>query len=67
MVAPLYPWDKWLSKGRFTLVRGKDFICANSSMVQQIRNRASRINKKLTVEDHGDRLVCVLTPRVWRN
>lgn len=37
----LYPWDKWFSRARFVLRRGKDYNCLPHGMVQQIRNAAA--------------------------
>lgn len=35
-----YPWDRWLSKRRTTLRRGRDFQCQLHSMGVQMRNAA---------------------------
>ena len=37
----IYDWDGWFGSGAFALVRGEDFACSMSAMVQQIRSAAS--------------------------
>jgi len=40
----IYPWDKWLKKGRkkLTLIRGIDFDGQAYVMAQQVRNNCYR-------------------------
>jgi hypothetical protein len=61
-----YNWPALFSQGeRFTLVRGQDYHCSQSSIVQQLRNAASRAKITLHIEDLGDKVLVskkVLTP-----
>ena len=34
-----YPWDDWLSRSSFALIRGKDYDCMPHGMGQMIRSR----------------------------
>ena len=51
MPAIKYPWDEWLRMRAFRLVKGSDYDCATSSMVQQIRNAASRSGLRARIEE----------------
>ena len=45
MSAPrIYPWESWLKRRRFTLLRGRDYACSASAMTQMLRNLASQAN-----------------------
>lgn len=44
-----YPWDDWLSKGRFTLVRGVHYNCATHGMHQTAINAARKRGLKISV------------------
>ena len=50
-----YPWDMWLKKKKFTLVKGKDYRGMPHSMAQQIRNAAHSRNLKVSISiwDNG--------------
>ncbi len=37
-----YPWDDWFARTKFLLVQGEDYNCGSATMVQQVRNQASR-------------------------
>jgi hypothetical protein len=42
MPAAKYNWKDWLSRPRTVLVRGVDYHCSQSTMVQLLRNAASK-------------------------
>jgi hypothetical protein len=51
-----YPWNKWMAKTKFTLVKGVDYFCLTHSMIVQIRGAAAHRNKSAsikTVEEDG--------------
>jgi hypothetical protein len=50
----LYPWDKWLGKPRTRLRKGVDYSCPQSSICQQIRNAATRLGVRVTVDETKD-------------
>ena len=52
----LYKWDTLFTRPRFTLVRGKDYTCSQSSIVQQVRN-AARGKARVRIKDEGTRVV----------
>ncbi len=60
MPAKLYDWDHWFSQRRFSLVRGRDFDCSPSSIVQQIRNESSRRGLSATVINDGRRIEVIV-------
>ena len=63
----LYDWDALFKRRSFPLVRGKDFRCSQSVMVQQIRNAASQRGLHLTItEGDGWIMVKVLAERRGR-
>lgn len=37
-----YPWDVWLAKRRFQLIKGRDYECRTWTMAQQVTNRANK-------------------------
>lgn len=43
-----YAWADWFARGRFRLLRGRDYLCGTAAMAQQIRNAASL--RRLSVE-----------------
>jgi hypothetical protein len=48
-----YPWKRWFSQKKTTLVQGKHFQCQIHSMAQQIRNTAPKygVIASLRIED----------------
>lgn len=57
MARPIvYDWDELFKRGRFTLVRGKDYHCSTSSIIQIARNQASKRGLPLSIEDGGNRV-----------
>ncbi len=44
-----YPWERWFSKKKTTLVHGKDFKCLPHSMAVQIRQAAIRYGYDVSV------------------
>ncbi len=46
---PRYPWNRWLKRKRFRLVRGKDFACMPHSMAVQVRNAAAKQSIRVSV------------------
>ncbi len=53
-----YSWDKLFCHKVFTIYKGKDYYCSQSSMVGQIRNAASQRGVKVTIDD-GDTYIIV--------
>lgn len=51
---PFYPWDKWLARGDFSVVRGKQFHCSTAGMVQMIRSRVSERGLSSSIHVVGD-------------
>ena len=53
-----YDWDRWLKKRRFDLQRGVDYRCGTASMIQQIRNKATSLGLRVSIEevDNGIRV-----------
>ena len=44
-----YPWLKWFAKGKFTLVRGRDFSTRSYAMAQMVRNVAWTYNLRVHI------------------
>ena len=72
----IYEWDNWFARRRFTLRRGEDYRCSQSSMSQQVRNAATARRLRVSlVEGEGQLTVLVLAapeqperkvePRAW--
>ena len=57
MPAKRYQWNKWFRESRFTLVRGRDYYCSQSSMCQQIRNAAGVRGLAVNLFDHESKIV----------
>jgi hypothetical protein len=53
---PLYRWEQWFRAEKFILRRGVDYTCPTSSMIQQLRNAASRHRVSVRILDLGDSL-----------
>lgn len=51
-----YPWEDWFSQAEFTLLRGRDYLCRTSAMVQQVyqASTAERHNVKVKVTTAED-------------
>lgn len=49
-----YPWDDWFGQPITVLVRGEDYHCSQSTMVQTIRNNASRRGLRVRVVEDDD-------------
>ena len=62
-----YDWDRLFRRQRFTLWRGDDYTCSQSSMAQQIRNAASlrcvRVRVVEVQDDGGGFTVMVMNHR----
>jgi hypothetical protein len=61
----LYDWETWLGGGEpksVVLRRGVDYVAPQSTMVQQVRNAASRLGIKVSVKDRGDSLLIQTHP-----
>jgi hypothetical protein len=52
-----YPWQKWLSGCRYTLVKGEHFDCEAYALVIQLRRKASTMNKRVVANIYGDKIV----------
>jgi hypothetical protein len=55
-----YDWDDWFNRSFTVLIRGRDYRCSQSSMVQQVRNAALKMGVMVSVIDGGDRVTLVL-------
>lgn len=53
-----YPWEDWFGRDLITLRKGRDYVCRQSSMAQQIRSAASRfgVSVHVTETDKGFRI-----------
>jgi hypothetical protein len=49
-----YPWQRWLSGNRYSVVRGEDFDCEAYALVLQLRRRASLAGKRIEASITGD-------------
>lgn len=51
-----YPWNEWLNGSPWMIKRGEDFECSQLTMAQNLRTRAHRENRGVTVrsERSGD-------------
>ena len=56
-----YPWDRWLSKSRLRLVRGKHFDCMPHSMGVQIRAAAAQHGAHVSIRIQEDVLLVTIT------
>lgn len=61
----LYPWETWLGRKRFTILRGRDYACSQGTMSQSIRNMASKAGLKAHVVEL-ERGLTVLLERAAR-
>ena len=52
-----YPWERWFAQARTIVVRGIDYECSQSAMVQAIRNNASTRGVSIRVRDVGHAIV----------
>jgi hypothetical protein len=61
MPAKRYDWDRWFSRDKFSLMRGRDYYCLPHGMAQMIRNAAAARGKKVSIaiKESGDILVSV--------
>ena len=51
---PTYTWGRWLKEPGVTLIRGVDYTCSQSGMVQTIRNNASLRGVRVRITDNTD-------------
>lgn len=51
-----YPWRRWLTRRKLTLVQGRDYQCQPYVMAQQCRNAAARMDVLLSIHIEGDTL-----------
>ena len=52
-----YPWEEWFASGIRVLKAGEDYTCAQSTMVQNIRNNASVRGLLVRIKDHHTEIV----------
>jgi len=61
-----FPWRDWLTRSKFTLIKGKDYFCRSDSMAQAVRFAARRfgmVEKKtvhVKISENGNRLTVIL-------
>lgn len=58
-----YPWEEWFKEKITVIVRGEDYDCSQSSMVQSIRNRATLAGLKVKVVDTDTEIIIVVMER----
>lgn len=58
-----YPWEEWFKEKITVIVRGEDYDCSQSSMVQSIRNRATLDGLKVKVIDTDTEIIIVVMGR----
>lgn len=46
-----YPWEEWFRRERAVLLRGVHYRCSQSTMVQAVRNNASRRGLRVKIDD----------------
>ena len=49
-----YDWDRWLADDRVVLRRGEHYVCDMYSFGLQLRNAATRLGVKISVEIDPD-------------
>jgi hypothetical protein len=52
-----YPWEQWFGRPSTVLVRGIDYQCSQSTMVQTIRNNASARGLRVQPTDKGTEIL----------
>lgn len=63
MPAKLYDWGDWFAHRRFTLHKGMDYDCSQSSISQQVRNAASERGLRVSVIEGEDSVTVVVVER----
>ena len=56
----IYDWNKWFSRRRFCLRRGKDYTCQQATMGQQIRNAAVRMGVRVSLVESKDQFTVLV-------
>ncbi len=51
-----YNWEDWFSRAEVIIVYGVDYHCSQSTMVQTIRNEASKRGLRVSVIDAGNEI-----------
>lgn len=49
-----YPWDAWLARRAFALVRGTDFVCEPTSMAVMLRVQVLNRGLERTIRVRGN-------------
>jgi hypothetical protein len=49
-----HPWRDWFKLGSFTLSQGVHYEGRTDTMAQQVRNAATRLGVRVTIEIHND-------------
>ena len=58
-----HDWDTLFRRSRFVYVRGRDYTCSASNMVQQIRNAASFRRLSITLDEANGVIRVLVTLR----
>ena len=62
-----YPWKEWFSKGKFKLVRGRDYNGRTDTFIQRIYSKAGpsgyNIGIGITVSDDNNSITVRVTPK----
>jgi hypothetical protein len=53
----LYDWTTWLAPGTKTIIKTRDYRCPNHSIIQQIRNAASKRGYRVAILDERARSI----------
>ncbi len=51
-----YPWEKWFSRTRFTIKKGKHYDCMTHAMAVQVRSAATRFGVSVSIAVGEDML-----------
>lgn len=53
-----YPWERWFKRSRkFRIRKEVNYGCSTSSMIQQARNAATRLGRKISVVEEDGAIV----------
>lgn len=56
----IYKWEEWFKERDFTIHRGRDYVCSQSGMAQQIRQAATRFGVRISLKDCGNSFTVIV-------
>lgn len=59
-----YPWERWFSKRKFTLVKGRHYECQPHSMAQQVRSAASKYGCRVSIKLEGETITATMVKQL---